>query len=76
MTFQDWLCETCVKWQSEKNGQMRFGQYLFNSLSNIRKDIADDLLDMDYTFENGIDPFYLDKYVGNFLAFVHQNWSK
>lgn len=76
MTFEDWLCKTCVIWNAGKDGKTRFGQYLFASLHETRPDIANDILDMDSTFENGIDPFYLDKYIGNFLAFVHQNWSK
>jgi len=83
MTFKDWLINAVTSWPGFRDGpkyidndDYRFGQHLFNQLWENRKDIVQKLKNEDYTFDNGIDPFYLDENIGNFLAFVHQNWSK
>ena len=67
MDFGDWVETSTRQWQMNPNGQ-RFGQFLFNSLHKIRPDLANQFRG------SYVDPFYNDRYVGDFLTEVGLAW--
>lgn len=48
--------------------QFRKGQYFFNKLACVRKDLSDMLM------EQGLDPFYNDSRLPAAIEFVKENW--
>lgn len=53
-----------------KPKELRFGQYLMNSLWHVRPDLYKELL------RNGGDTFYLDSRIDKFWLFLDNNWNR
>jgi hypothetical protein len=66
MTFAEYLKK--VTETKNENSSWRMGQTYFNVLSDVRSDLSEQVL-----FTN-LDPFFRDEVIGNFLAFVAENW--
>jgi len=69
MTFEEFV----VSAQSFRacNPSVRLGQAYMNTLHSCRKDIHDEVMEPGLV---PIDPFYDDKNVPRFLAFIAERW--
>lgn len=67
MTFQQWLTKA-LKESSEQTIQ-RKGQFLFNSLHEYNKRLANKICGGEY------DPFHNDEKIDIFIGYVYLNWE-
>lgn len=67
LSFNDYLNLT-VKLKRE-NPNWRTGQTYFNTLNQVRQDLADAIRG------TNLDPFYVDSKVPQFLAYVCEHWN-
>lgn len=68
MTFEQWINETNQDYS--KQFIERKGQFYFNSLSNVKHNLAMKIIDTEY------DPFYNDEKIDLFIGYVYLNWEE
>jgi hypothetical protein len=68
--YEEWL-NAALKAYHTTTHEQRLGQWLFNSLHYIRRDLTDAIQSMDE-----VNPFYINQKIGAFLKYVERNWER
>ena len=63
-TYSEWLVRISYSWPLAQSQGIRYGQYLYNSMPDRFLGVV----------PRGIDPFYDDENIVNFLNWIERHW--